>query len=226
MLRQGRYKAILVDPGVVGRVCDYIHLNPVRAGLADVADLESYAWSSFHWLWHKRRRWQEFDASTCMEAAGSLPDTPRGRSLYRDHLNLLAEDDDTQRKQKFDQISRGWMYGSPDYRKAVLKGLKLPPDQRFEKGEAADLRIQRSERLFELGLAALGKTGADIIGSKKSASWKIALARYLRKLAQAPLPWLSEKLCTGPPNSLSSLISRHRREGKKSFDVHDEIKNS
>ena len=33
---QGRYKALLVAPGhVLGQVCHYIHLNPVRAGLCE-----------------------------------------------------------------------------------------------------------------------------------------------------------------------------------------------
>ena len=34
---QGRYKALLVEPEAVGAVCHYIHLNPVRAHLVEVA---------------------------------------------------------------------------------------------------------------------------------------------------------------------------------------------
>jgi len=44
----GRYKAILVEPGEGFRaVMDYIHLNPVRAGLVPAgASLTAYPWSS------------------------------------------------------------------------------------------------------------------------------------------------------------------------------------
>ena len=44
----GRYKAILVEPGnCFWALLDYIHLNPVRAGLLQEGDsLESYWWSS------------------------------------------------------------------------------------------------------------------------------------------------------------------------------------
>src|SRR5947199_67303 len=47
----GRYKALIVDGsgnGYLRTVCDYVHLNPVRAKLikAGVA-LESYRWSSY-----------------------------------------------------------------------------------------------------------------------------------------------------------------------------------
>ena len=44
----GRYKAIVVEPGnAYWAILDYIHLNPVRAGLvAGREGMESYAWSS------------------------------------------------------------------------------------------------------------------------------------------------------------------------------------
>jgi putative transposase len=51
----GRYKAVLVqsdfngDQDYLGNVLDYIHLNPVRAGLVDPKQrpgLLSYRWSS------------------------------------------------------------------------------------------------------------------------------------------------------------------------------------
>ena len=39
---QGRYKAILLDAEAIAAVCHYIHLNPVRAGIVQPADLHSY----------------------------------------------------------------------------------------------------------------------------------------------------------------------------------------
>jgi len=50
-LFSGRYKALLVDGsgnGYLKSVCDYVHLNPVRAGLLSPEEpLESYRWSSY-----------------------------------------------------------------------------------------------------------------------------------------------------------------------------------
>jgi putative transposase len=47
----GRYKSLLVDdrdPRYLRVVCDYIHLNPSRAGLLKAGKtLDSYPWSSF-----------------------------------------------------------------------------------------------------------------------------------------------------------------------------------
>ena len=50
-LFQGRYKAVVVDgedATYFRTLCDYIHLNPVRAGLlTETESLECYRWSSF-----------------------------------------------------------------------------------------------------------------------------------------------------------------------------------
>jgi len=47
----GRYKSLLIDgsdPAYLRTVCDYVHLNPVRAGLIGKAkSLENYVWSSY-----------------------------------------------------------------------------------------------------------------------------------------------------------------------------------
>ena len=46
-LFQGRYQALLIeDAAALSRVVDYIHLNPVRAGLTPPGKLADFRWSS------------------------------------------------------------------------------------------------------------------------------------------------------------------------------------
>jgi hypothetical protein len=49
----GRYKSLIVDGsgnGYLRTVCDYVHLNPVRAKLLAAGQpLRSYRWSSYPW---------------------------------------------------------------------------------------------------------------------------------------------------------------------------------
>src|SRR5208337_883104 len=49
----GRYKALVIEAnggGYLKTVCDYVHLNPVRAGLLRPEErLLSFPWSSFGW---------------------------------------------------------------------------------------------------------------------------------------------------------------------------------
>jgi hypothetical protein len=61
-LFSGRYKALVVDshgPGYLKTVCDYVHLNPVRAKLVGPEQrLRAYAWSSWpEYLKRKAKRW-------------------------------------------------------------------------------------------------------------------------------------------------------------------------
>jgi len=67
-LFSGRYKALHVDGsgnGYLKAVCDYVHLNPVRAGLiAPEQPLETYRWSSYPLYLQepgKRPRWLRVD---------------------------------------------------------------------------------------------------------------------------------------------------------------------
>src|SRR5260370_11421208 len=52
-LFSGRYKSLIVDgsgSGYLGPVCDYVHLNPARAGLIKRGEsLSAFAWCSYPW---------------------------------------------------------------------------------------------------------------------------------------------------------------------------------
>src|SRR5436309_4638745 len=61
-LFSGRYKALIVDGsgnGYLKAICDYVHLNPVRAKLLRAEDaLRVYPWSSWpEYLKSTRQRW-------------------------------------------------------------------------------------------------------------------------------------------------------------------------
>ena len=77
----GRYKAILVEPGnCFWALLDYIHLNPVRAGLVKSRDgLDFYPWSSLrHYIAVPKMRpgWQETEMAFTVTGC---KDTPTGR---------------------------------------------------------------------------------------------------------------------------------------------------
>jgi len=71
------------------------------------------------------------------------------------------------------------------------------------------------ESLVKKNLKLLGKTPNDLVSDKKGALWKVALARYLREQHLVPNGWLVENLYMGTPSSLSSQISRHRKQNHK-----------
>ena len=88
----GRYKAILVEPGnCFWALLDYIHLNPVRAGLLQEGDgLESYRWSSLrHYIAFPKMRpgWLEtamaFSVTGCKDTPGGRRVSPNARITCR-----------------------------------------------------------------------------------------------------------------------------------------------
>ena len=82
----GRYKALVVEgsgDGYLRTVCDYVHLNPVRAGLLRAEEpLEKFVWSSYgqygkpikeRWPWLRVERLLGEKCSANGSANGSVP---------------------------------------------------------------------------------------------------------------------------------------------------------
>lgn len=207
---QGRYKAILLDDDALGAVCHYIHLNPVRAGIVEAGRLEDYVDSSFAHLWMPRKRKIFEVVETALIAAGGLKDTPAGRRSYRDYLEWLSGEEQERKKLGFEQMSRGWLKGSKDFRKAVLGDLRDEVSRKVVEAEAGEMREPHWERELQKGLEMLGKTEAELFSARKGSLWKVALARYLRETTLVPNAWLATHLHMGTAKSVSSRISYHR----------------
>ena len=208
---QGRYKAILLDSEGVGAVSHYIHLNPVRAGLIQAQALEGYEGSSFHQLWYPSKRWGFSDFDCCLDAAGGLKDTRAGKRSYREYLDWLSTADEERRRLGFETMCRGWAKGSKEFRKAVLADHQDALERQIVESDAAEMREPLWERNLAAGLSALGRKESELQTSKKSADWKVALARYLRERLLVPNAWLAERLHMGRAESVSSRVSRHRK---------------
>ena len=87
----GRYKSLLVDGGddfYLRVVCDYVHLNPVRAGLLGEGEaLEDYLWSSFpEYLKSPRRRVGWLRVERLFGELGIRRDSGGGRREFREMM--------------------------------------------------------------------------------------------------------------------------------------------
>ncbi len=94
---QGRYKALLVEAGdSLLRVVNYIHLNPVRAGLQRIATLGDYEMSSFPKFFRRARPACLVNANW-LKLAGGLQPTKAGMRCYQRYLTLLQTEDPSDR---------------------------------------------------------------------------------------------------------------------------------
>ncbi len=209
---QGRYKSILLseDRPLLGLV-DYIHLNPVRAGICSFAGLTDYKLSSYP-KYLKRSVPAGLCRGDFLSILG-LPDTPSGMRGYAKRLEFCAENDPEKREELDKRYCRGWFIGSKEEKKELGAKLeKLYPDADWEGVDLKELKQAKWESLSVRLLADAGKNESDIRKDAKGADWKARVARELRTRTTASNPWIARRLNMGHPSRISNLIrDSHKR---------------
>lgn len=212
---QGRYKALLIENGEsLLRVVNYIHLNPVRAGIETIENLKNYALSSFPKFFMKKR-----PECLCHEdwllLAGHLKPTTAGMRAYHDYLAFTIETDAQKQSELYRQLCRGWYIGTREGRKALLKEIDHgtlgngPDKNLYSYGE--DL----AEVLLEAGLTNLGKTETDLRQERKLATWKVILATWIKENTGICNRWFSENMYMGTIYSISKAMSQEIKQGNR-----------
>ncbi len=208
-LFQGRYKALLVEPGpALLRVVDYVHLNPVRARVVPVEAPADFRTCSLHWFRGKKRppflvceRW--------LRELG-LRDDRNGWACYLEHLRTRASGPNSPREHV--QLTRGGLIGSTSWGRGIAQehGHLMRPHSVSGQQSIALRETQWALRLDQL-LEASGHTKQQAAAERHGAPWKIELARQLRLSSSATIPWIARALHLGAPKSLSVYLSRLRK---------------
>jgi len=213
-LFQGRYKSLVVESGaVLGALCHYIHLNPVRARLCSVEQLPQWRWSSASWLFEPKKRPAWSRAEDALEWAGGLRDTPAGRRKYRDYLQWLSEDDSQQKALRFESMSRGWVIGTKGFRKELIKeNRKMAALRELGDDEAAEAREAAWQETLQELLGKLGRNRRDLRRDGKFAEWKVAVAAAMKQRSTVTNRWLSENLAMGSLHEVSRQVAAWTRQ--------------
>ena len=210
-LFQGRFKAMPVESVVVlGKVCPYIYLNPVRAGLVSVRHLSDYASGSYRFLWRPNERPAFLRFAAGLQEAGNLPDDSTGWQAYERYLEWQNEHGPAGRNPAYRSLSRGWMIGSDAFRNRLLQEHQQASAARAWKNPEA--RKER-EAQWSTALAPLLETVSDAQRGdrRKSAPWKVAIAVQLKATTDVSNAWLAEKLSMGSPIYVSKHVGLARR---------------
>jgi len=214
-LFSGRYKALLVDarrPGYLKTVCDYVHLNPVRAKLTRrTQPLEAYPWSSYPgYLATPRQRpaWLRVDR---LLGEWRIPkDSAAGRRAFAAGLEQRRTEDLSETCRK---IERGWFVGSAEFRQELLAQVTQTPGASHY-GEAVQEAMEvQAEGFVTDRLKALGWQEADLAARRKGDPAKVKLAAQVRARTTMPLAWIAERLAMGSRGYLTWLLYR---QGKPS----------
>ena len=215
-LFQSRYQAILVQPGPhLARVVNYIHLNPVSAGIVPVAQLAQFRWSSYRRFLQGERP-PFLVCADWLEELGGLRDTPAGWRNYQDYLAWLATDTDEQKRQSFVSLTKGWAIGSETWRKELAKEqVDQLAGQNLQGGEIGELKEAVWTRALNALLAKARKTRAEAAEDWYGADWKVELADQLRQGTTATNAWIARELSMGSGSTVSVYRSRRKQKINK-----------
>ena len=208
-LFQGRYQALLIeDAAALARVVDYIHLNPVRAGLVPPAKLAGYRWSSLG-KFAQSGRPAELECADWLRPHG-WTDSPAGVRAYVAYLTDLAADEAEQKRLGLEKLSAGWAIGTLAWRKKVARDhahRALSPG--LEVGELKDLKEAHWSQVLESELSRVRQTPKEITKTPGNAPWKISVARKLRQ-AGAAYAWITSALHMGKTSSVRAYLCRKK----------------
>jgi REP element-mobilizing transposase RayT len=218
-LFQGRYKAILVDSqanGYLTTLSDYIHLNPVRAGLIGLEDkLFSYPWSSYPWYAALAGRPSWFEPGRVLGGLG-WKDDKAGRHAYAERMRGRAVEERAGRETRpRAALSRGWCLGSESFRERVLRLWEAKNAERKAPEMDASLRLdhgkEQASQLLREGLSWWGLQEDELAGLKKSDPRKVALATLIRRKTTVPNQWIADALHLGHVSRVSRCWEQGNR---------------
>lgn len=209
----GRYKALVVDGGGSGylrTVCDYTHLNPVRAGLLSAENrLLEYPWSSFGYYLREakhRPKWLRVDRLLGEHGIGK--DTASGRLEFERRMEGRRSGEGEAKQ--WQGMRRGWCLGTPEFKKGLLERMhgQLGPNH------SASLRREasgeRGEGIIAQELRRLGWKEGDLSLRPKTDADKVVMAARLRAETTMTLGQIAQRLKMGTRDTLSAKLQERK----------------
>jgi len=213
----GRYKALIVDGsgnGYLRTVCDYVHLNPVRAKLLKVSQrLLEYPWSSFGlYLASARYRPAWLRVDRLLGEHGIQKDDSAGREQFEWRMETRRSEEDDGEQWK--SIRRGWCLGRPEFKAELLERM----EGKLGEHHSGELRCEseqaRAERIISEELKRRRWKEQDLVERAKSDPEKMAMAARLRRETTLTIPLIAKRLNMGSWKSFSAKLHQWNKTHK------------
>jgi REP element-mobilizing transposase RayT len=214
-LFSGRYKSLLVDNsgnGYLKTVCDYVHLNPVRAGLLRPGQaLAAFSWSSYgQYLRPPGRRAPWLRVDRLLGEMAIAADSAAGRREFGRRMEASRR---AEVLGEYRKIRRGWCYGEEAFRRELLLQASRQLGEHHYGRERRESEEDKAERMVAAGLKEAGWRESDLACRRKGDPVKIGLAGRLRRETTLPLKWICGRLEMGSWKSVNRRLyeSRHAK---------------
>ena len=219
-LFSGRYKALIVDgsgSGYLKTVCDYVHLNPVRAKLLKAEDpMQAYAWSSYGaYLKRARERPEWLRVDRVLGEWGIQEDNGAGRRQFQAGMEARQEQEGIKESGAWKSVRRGWCLGPNDFRDKLLERIGEKKGAQHHGEELRESDEQKARRLIAEMLGKIDWSEKDLGRHPKGDGKKAKMAARLRAETPMTWRWIAEQLAMGhwrtAANAARSVGSNCRR---------------
>jgi putative transposase len=209
-LFSGRYKSLIVDgsgDGYLRTVCDYVHLNPIRANLLrPERPLEDYRWSSYpDYLKPPRRRVNWLRVDRLLGELGIRQDDAAGRRVFAQAMEARRGKD---RPGEWKAVRRGWFLGGGALRSKVLEMLASGVGEHHGGEAKRESEEQKAQRVVAEEMRRCGWTEQDLKRRRKTDVGKVKLAARLRRETVMTLDWIAQRLGMGCRHTVANCLKR------------------
>lgn len=221
-LFQGRYKSIVIDPEepeYFCTACDYIHLNPARAGLVGgegQPTLRDYEWSGSWFLSQSSREdplW--LNLARIVQAHAKRPSARQSRMTYLSYLESRSIEErrlseDQIENEEYKALRRGWVFGREEFKEE----LKEPLNRELEglrretvSGEPRRLHDEHEANgLLRSTCGVVGLRLAEKDRLRKNDLRKQTAAWFLFRKTPMGQDWLARQLGMGNRANVSRAV--------------------
>ena len=201
-LFSGRYKSLLVDGsgnGYLKTVCEYVHLNPVRAKLLKPEQpLRHFSWSSWpEYLKASSQRPSWLRVDRLLGELAVAKDSAAGRRNLEAQLEQRRELEARKENPDWRQIRRGWCWGPESFRDRMLDWIDRKKGGQHYGEELRESDEQKAHRLASEMLRRTGWEEEELKRRRKSDAAKVRIASRLRAETTMTWAWISARLVMG-----------------------------
>jgi len=209
-LFSGRYKSLSEDgsgDGYLRTVCDYVHLNPVRAKFLQPHEpLRNYPWSSYpEYLKRaaKRPNWLRVDR--VLGELGIRKDDGAGRRRF---VRAMEERRGRDQPGEWRAVRRGWFFGNGRLKEQLLERMGTAMGRHHGGHEKFETDMQKAERVVARELKKRGWTQEDLERRRKTDILKVEIAARLRAETVMTLDWIAQRLWMGCRHTVANCLKK------------------
>jgi hypothetical protein len=185
--------------GYLKTVCDYVHLNPVRAKLLRPEQrLAEYRWSSWpEYLKSPRKRPDWLRADRLMGEWSVREESVAGRRRLEMGMEQRKNLEWSRESGDWKQLRRGWCWGPKDFREELLERIGEKQGNQHHGEELRESDEQKAERLVGQMMKRLRWTEEDLTSRAKGERNKAKMAARLRSETTMTWAWITRRLKMG-----------------------------